>query len=86
MSYLRIFCANFRSQKVRLCYFLRFLHVWLKHSDSVVLIQSDKAEKQAAQFFIVFAWRQNVVWNMSSRLYLSLRVSPNILNISEDEM
>ena len=27
MSDLRIFCANFRSEKVRLCYFLRFLHV-----------------------------------------------------------
>ena len=26
---LRIFCAIFRSQKLRLCYFLRFLHVWL---------------------------------------------------------
>ena len=27
----------------------------LDHSESVMLIQSDKAEKQAAQFFIVFA-------------------------------
>ena len=27
----------------------------LKHSDSVVLIQSDKAEKQGVQFVIVFA-------------------------------
>ena len=25
---LRVFCANFRGTKMRLCYFLRYLHVW----------------------------------------------------------
>ena len=25
---LCVFCANFRDTKMRLCYFLRFLHVW----------------------------------------------------------
>ena len=26
---LRVFCANFGSEKMRLCYFLRFFHVWV---------------------------------------------------------
>ena len=31
VSNLRIFCDNFFSHKVRLCSFLRFLHVWSEH-------------------------------------------------------
>ena len=27
---LRVFCANFGSEKMGLCYFLHFLHVWHK--------------------------------------------------------
>ena len=26
---LRVFCANFGSEKMGLCYFLHFLHVWV---------------------------------------------------------
>ena len=73
MSDLRIFCANFRNQKVRWCYFLHFLHVWY-HMWSNFNIE-----------VLGVKWLFEVVWEISELLNTHTFMSAFILIVSRSD-